>query len=105
MKNRYHASISAWKIVKAGQFDADYYRAKNPVLRRWSRWGAAAHYVMWGGREGRNPGPSLFLPYFRHLHPESRPAGGFELRHFLALRQARRDWPNAARVLPLLYDF
>ena len=68
-------------IVASGLFDEAYYLATNPDVR--ARGGSAlAHFVLSGGREGRNPHPLFDADYYRRHNADVATASVNPLAHY-----------------------
>ncbi len=76
-------------------FEPDYYLDRNPDVRR-SGLDPLAHFLLYGGREGREPHPLFDAAYYLAGNPDVAAAGSNPLIHFL-----RYGWKEGRRPNPL----
>ncbi len=71
------------EIVKYSSFfDAKWYLAQNPDVKD-KKIGAAKHYVKYGWKEGRNPGPNFDTEEYLHEYPELKEKNCCPLFHYI----------------------
>lgn len=85
----------ASKIIAGSElFDADWYLAKNPDVRKQGRGGALSHYLKHGARERRDPGPLFDTRYYLSQFPELDTDKVNPVCHYLVYGEAAGAWPN-----------
>ncbi|MCI0736932.1 MAG: glycosyltransferase family 2 protein [Beijerinckiaceae bacterium] len=69
-------------IARSKIFDRDWYLANNPDVRR-AGLDPFLHFVAYGDREGRSPGPLFDAAWYLLKNPEARDTGMGPLHHYL----------------------
>ena len=69
-------------ISRSGLFDAGYYTRHNPDVSL-AQLPPLAHYVVWGGKEGRNPHPLFDSFFYRERYPDVAQSGVNPLAHYI----------------------
>ncbi|MGH8474252.1 MAG: glycosyltransferase, partial [Methylococcales bacterium] len=82
-------------IRSSGLFDENWYVSNNPDVYR-GKMDPALHYLLFGGFEGRDPGPAFSSAYYLDTYPDIKMAGVNPLVHYLQHgksegRQARAE--------------
>ena len=85
---------AAAEIAAAPEFDAAWYLERHPDVAR-SRLSPAAHYLLHGAREGRDPGPGFDTVSYYLAHPDVLAAGANALLHYV-----RRGRAEGRRIAP-----
>lgn len=94
-----------WRIKKqvdllrsSGLFEAGWYLLNNPDVAR-ARMDPARHYLLYGGFEGRDPGPGFSSKGYQAANPDVAAAGMNPLLHYLEFgRQEGRALPGKEQV-------
>jgi hypothetical protein len=73
---------AAAQLEQSGLFDANWYRRKYPDIAK-SGVDPAAHYLKFGWREGRDPGPSFSTKAYLAANADVARAGSNPLLHFI----------------------
>lgn len=94
------------KLVRqSGLFDEAWYRQKYPdvaartnTIRQYaSRQYAGRHYLLYGGFEGRDPGPNFSSSWYLQTNADVRSAGVNPLVHYLRYGKAELRMPRPTR--------
>jgi ubiquinone/menaquinone biosynthesis C-methylase UbiE/glycosyltransferase involved in cell wall biosynthesis len=80
-------------ITSSGLFDREWYLVQYADVREAGD-DAALHYLLHGGAEGRDPGPSFDNDWYLEENPDVRAAGDNPLVHYLRYGAAERRAPN-----------
>ncbi|HEY3475886.1 MAG TPA: rhamnan synthesis F family protein, partial [Anaerolineales bacterium] len=84
-------------VKSSGLFDADWYLSRNPDIAQKTS-DPLLHYLLFGGFEGRDPGPDFSSKWYLQRYADVRSSGVNPLIHYL--RNGRREGraANAAQV-------
>ena len=77
--------VKRWQIAalrRCGLFDADWYLAQNPDVRA-AGVDPALHFLLWGLKDQRDPGPGFSTVHYLRLYPDIQAAGINPLIHYL----------------------
>ncbi len=87
-------------IRASGLLDPDWYRAQYPDVDM-TGLDPVVHYLRYGARLGRDPGPLFRTVLYRDLHPEAERDGANPLVHYLQTRKrtGQAPAPDPGRVL------
>jgi glycosyltransferase involved in cell wall biosynthesis/ubiquinone/menaquinone biosynthesis C-methylase UbiE len=80
-------------ITSSGLFDRDWYLSRYADVREAGH-DAALHYLLQGGAEGRDPGPSFDSKWYLEENPDVRAGGDNPLVHYLRHGAAEGRAPN-----------
>lgn len=81
-KRKYNEKRQIEIVKKSPLFDAKWYLAQNPDIKG-KKMGAAKHYVKYGWKEGRNPGPDFDTEEYLAEYPELRVKNWCPLFHYM----------------------
>ncbi|NDV02626.1 glycosyltransferase [Pseudoroseicyclus tamaricis] len=70
------------ELERSGLFDAEWYRARYPDVDRMNI-SPARHYLLIGGRVGRDPGPAFSGEWYLRKYPDVRRARANALLHYI----------------------
>lgn len=87
-------------VDRSGLFDARWYLAQYPDVER-TGFDALDHYLAFGWREGRSPGPDFDSAFYRAAYPDVAAAGLHPLEHYL-IHGARHCYRTGAFGEPFL---
>ena len=82
-------------------FDADWYRKQNPDIT--TRGDLARHYLLYGGYEGRDPGPNFSSRWYLQTYPDVQIAGTNPLVHYLLHGQREKRLRHSGDSLSPLF--
>lgn len=88
-----------WQIRvlrQSGLFDASWYLAQNPDVKA-AGVDPAKHFLLWGLKEERDPGPGFSTSHYLRLYPDVRAAGINPLVHYLT-----SGWTEQRSIHPLM---
>ena len=92
------------EIVQASFFfDASYYRTQYPDVDAAHK-SPAAHYVLMGWRELRNPSADFDTTFYLSQNPDVAMSGSNPLVHFIEVGQAEGRSPNASTRVPAIHS-
>ncbi len=74
--------VAYFRLRKCGLFDARYYLRKYPDVRR-ADIDPLSHFIKYGWKEGRNPGPSFDTRFYLETYPDVRQANINPLIHYI----------------------
>ena len=94
LANRLKHYPTAQIVAGSALFDADWYLATNPDVRRQGRAFAFSHYLEHGARERRDPGPLFDTAYYLSQFPQLDPGRVNPVCHYLIYGEAAGAWPN-----------
>ena len=78
---------------RAGFFDAAWYLAAYPDVAG-AGMDAFAHYMNFGHKEARDPGPEFDNNFYKQMYPDATAGGGVPLVHYLEYGRAEGRAPN-----------
>lgn len=84
-------------VARSSLFDADWYLGRYPDVRK-ADLDPALHYLRWGAREGRDPGPEFSSRGYLECHADVRASGMNPLLHYE--RHGRLEKRRLSRALP-----
>lgn len=84
-------------VARSSLFDADWYLGRYPDVRK-ADLDPALHYVRWGAKEGRDPGPEFSSRGYLECHSDVRASGMNPLLHFE--RYGRQEKRRLTAALP-----
>ena len=89
------------KVIEASQyFDPEWYLNRNPDVRN-AGMNPAEHYLLYGWKEGRCPGPEFDSNAYLDINPDVREAGMCPLLHYeLYGRKEKRNIRSPAAPVP-----
>jgi hypothetical protein len=85
-------------ITQSGLFDKDYYLKTNPDVEV-SGIDPVEHYVSFGWKEGRNPGPDFDTRFYLVLYQDVESAGINPLIHFIRHGKKENRLPNPMAII------
>ncbi len=88
-------------ISSSAFYDADWYLDQNPDVNQ-AGIDPAEHYLAYGAREGRNPGPRFDTDWYLNQNPDVRTAGINPLVHYLrhGAEEGRLPAESSVETLP-----
>ena len=105
LKQRLRLIRNSRLIESSGFFDREWYLEKNPDVAEASI-DPIEHYLVWGGFEGRHPGPNFHSSWYLAKNPDVQRAGMNPLVHYLrsGRKEERAPFPPVFE-LRRLYDY
>ena len=94
LANRLKHYPAAQIVAGSALFDADWYLARNPDVHRQGRAYALSHYLEYGARERRDPGPLFDTAFYLSQFPKLDPGRINPVCHYLIYGEAAGAWPN-----------
>lgn len=88
-------------IRNSGLFDTDWYLVQNPDVAQ-SQMDPALHYLIYGGFEGRDPGPKFSSAFYLENYPDVKSSGINPLLHYL-LHGTKKIYPTTLS-LPCMFS-
>ncbi len=85
-------------------FDNDWYLSQNPDVAADGEITSTAHYLLHGGREGRDPSPYFSAQWYLDAYPDVQQAGINPLLHYLRHGEAEGRLPMEKEKAYLLQD-
>jgi glycosyltransferase involved in cell wall biosynthesis len=89
-------------------FDSEFYRKENPdvAAAHNDKLSAAWHYMTYGWKEGRDPGPQFSTQYYLNTNPDVRTAGKEPLLHYVQIgrEEGRLALPGARVAIEPFFD-
>ena len=83
-------------LRQSGLFDADWYLRQYPDVRDRGA-DPARHFLNWGLRDGRDPGPGFSTMHYLRLYPDVRAAGINPVIHYLTA-----GWDEKRSIHPMM---
>jgi hypothetical protein len=83
-------------LRQSGLFDATWYLAQNPDVQA-SGADPAKHFLHWGLKDQRDPGPGFSTAHYLRLYPDVKAAGMNPLVHYLI-----SGWAEKRSIHPLM---